>query len=57
MSIGWTETLKIKRKNGTEKEIESLPRTGLNNDLWGIGETYRVLKLPSDPPHWSSTGH
>jgi hypothetical protein len=52
MSIGWSGTLKIKQKNGTAKSIGSLPRSGLNNDLWGVGATYGVLKLPSDPPHW-----
>ena len=57
MSVGWNGTLKIKQKNGTKKTIGSLPRTGLNHDLWAVGATYGVLKLPSDPPHWSSTGH
>jgi hypothetical protein len=57
MSVGWDSALKIKQKNGTEKTIGSLPRTGLNNEFWAVGATYGVLKLPSDPPHWSSTGH
>jgi len=57
MSIGWDKTLKIKQKNGTQKAIQSLPRSGLNHELWAVGKTYGVLKLPSDPPHWSSTGH
>ena len=57
MSIEWNGALKVKQKNGTKKRIGSLPRTGLNHDLWAVGATYGVLKLPSDPPHWSSTGH
>jgi hypothetical protein len=57
MSVEWNGALKIKKKNGTNKTIGSLPRTGLNHDLWAVGATYGVLKLPSDPPHWSSTGH
>jgi hypothetical protein len=57
MSIEWNDALNIKQKNGTAKTIGSLPRTGLNHDLWAIGATFGVLKLPSDPPHWSSTGH
>jgi hypothetical protein len=57
MSIEWTGTLRIKQKNGTRKAISSQPRSGLNHDLWAVGATYSVLKLPSDPPHWSSTGH
>jgi hypothetical protein len=57
MSVGWNGNLSIKQKNATRKTIKSLPRTGLNHDLWAVGATYGVLKLPSDPPHWSSTGH
>ena len=57
MSIEWNGALAIKQKNGTRKRIRSLPRTGLNHDLWGVGATYGVLKLPSDAPHWSNTGH
>jgi len=57
MSVGWKGALKIKQKNGSKKTIGSLPRTGLNHELWAVGATYGVLKLPSDQPHWSSTGH
>jgi hypothetical protein len=57
MSVEWDGDLKIKQKNGTTKTIGSLPRSGLNHDLWAVGATYGVLKLPSDPPHWSSNGH
>jgi hypothetical protein len=52
--FGWHQR---KQKNGATKTIGSLPRTGLNHDLWAVGATYGVLKLPSDPPHWSSNGH
>jgi hypothetical protein len=57
MSIDWNATLKIKQKNGTQKTIGSLPRTGLNHELWAVGGTYGVIKLPEDEPHWSSSGH
>jgi hypothetical protein len=57
MSIEWNGTLKIKQKKGAKKTIGSLPRTGLNHALWAVGATYGVLKLPSDAPHWSNTGH
>ena len=57
MSINWDGTLRIKQKNGSRKTIGSLPRTGLNHNLWAVGATYGVLKLPSDAPHWSNTGH
>lgn len=57
MSIGWNGVLKIKQRNGTKKTIKSLPRSGLNHDLWAVGTTYGVIKLPDDAPHWSNTGH
>ena len=57
MSIDWAGALTIKQKNGTKRTIGSLPRSGLNHDLWAVGATYGVLKLPSDQPHWSNTGH
>jgi hypothetical protein len=57
MSIGWDGALKIKQKSGTRKTIGSMPRSGLNHELWAVGATYGVLKLPSDQPHWSNTGH
>jgi hypothetical protein len=57
MTIAWDGTLNIKQKNGVTKTIGSLPRSGLNHDLWAVGKTYGVFKLASDPPHWSSNGH
>ena len=58
MSISWNDTLLIKPKtSSTKKSIKSVPRSGLNPELWAVGSTYGVIKLPSDPPHWSSTGH
>ena len=57
MSIAWTGILQIKQRNAKTKAIASLPRSGLNHDLWTVGATYGVFKLPSDKPHWSSTGH
>ncbi len=57
MSIRWSGNLQIKKKNGTKAPINSLPRSGLNHELWAVGATYGVIKLPSDPPHRSSTGH
>jgi peptidoglycan hydrolase-like protein with peptidoglycan-binding domain len=58
MTIGWTGTLKIKSANG--KTITSIdgPRNGQNAKLYSVGATYNVFhKLPTDPPHWSSTGN
>ena len=30
---------------------------GLDPRVIAIGKSYRVIKLPSDPPHWSDDGH
>ena len=57
MDIAWDGKLAMRRRNGASKTIASLPRSGLNHELWAVGATFGVLKLPSDPPHWSSTGH
>lgn len=57
MSISWTGDLAIKDANGRNLAIQTTPRTGLNKALWTIGASYGVIKLSSDPPHWSSDGH
>lgn len=41
----------IARRDGTIVRIASLA------DLHPVGATYGVVKLPSDPPHWSHDGH
>jgi hypothetical protein len=28
-----------------------------DNDLFALGATYGVIKLKTDPPHWSDNGH
>lgn len=56
MTIGWEGTLQIKDKAGSVHYLGA-PRTGDNTQLHGVGATYKVIKLLSDPPHWSETGH
>ncbi len=57
MDISWSGTLEIENARGKKIEIGS-PRDGArNDDLHDVGATYGVIKLLSDPPHWSSTGH
>jgi hypothetical protein len=57
MDIGWSGTLNIRKKNGQSVAINA-PRDGATNaTLHTVGASYGVLKLLSDPPHWSSTGH
>ncbi len=56
MSITWDGSLTIDDARGNENEIKSPPRTGHNSLLAKVGKTYGVVKLVSDPPHWSSNG-
>lgn len=57
MTIGWTGTLSIVDANGKTHALGA-PRSGESNTgLHAVGATYGVLKLLSDAPHWSSTGH
>ncbi len=56
MTIGWTGTLKLKDKQGKPREIAA-PRSGdTNPDLHKVGASYGLIKLLSDPPHWSDDG-
>lgn len=57
MTISWQADLKIANADGTTITTTSLPRNGGNTDLHKVGRTYGVIKLVSDPPHWSSDGH
>jgi hypothetical protein len=56
MTITWPGKLVVATKTGESVQITSTPRTGLNRDLRRVGATYGVVKNPSDPPHWSTTG-
>ena len=57
MSITWQGNLSIRNAAGDLVVITSSPRNGNNSDLWSAGVTYGVIKLATDPPHWSSDGH
>lgn len=57
MTIGWNGTIQVRDESGRQRPV-SAPRSGdANRDLHAIGATYGVLKLVSDPPHWSDNGH
>jgi hypothetical protein len=66
MTIAWTGMLKIRDKGGKEVKITSSPRDGNNKHQTvdhrfsvknqELRETYGVIKLVSDPPHWSVDG-
>lgn len=57
MTIAWNGALAIRDFDGNLRQITSGPRNGLNPDLIGVGASFGVIKLVSDPPHWSDDGH
>jgi hypothetical protein len=57
ITVGWPATLNILDAHSKKVAITSLPRSGSNADLIAVGATYQVIKLVSDPPHWSVDGH
>jgi hypothetical protein len=58
MDISWQGDLTISNAGGNTITITTTPRTGAANAaLQGVGASYSVRKLASDPPHWSTDGH
>ncbi len=57
ISISWSGDLTINDSKGKSTVIKSSPRSGANKELQDLGAGYGVIKLKSDPPHWSSDGH
>jgi len=59
MDIAWdSDVLRVKDGRGNPVTISVVPKDGAHN--WAVhqlGKTYGVIKLLSDPPHWSSDGH
>jgi len=57
MTISWVGTLTIRDFNGQERVITMPPRSGSNQVLVDVGRSFGVIKLMTDPPHWSDDGH
>jgi hypothetical protein len=58
MDISWSsKDLTMKDAAGKDVTISSNPKSGGNTDLQAVGKSYGVIKLVSDPPHWSTDGH
>lgn len=57
MTISWKGTLAIRDFNAVTHHIISPPRTGSNPVLIAVGKSFGVIKLITDPPHWSDDGH
>jgi hypothetical protein len=57
MVVNWQGDLVVANSYGALVRIGSLPRDGARNpELHRVAATYGVLKLVSDPPHWSMDG-
>jgi hypothetical protein len=57
MTIGWKGDLTVLDFDGASHRIAGGPRNGSNPALVAVGRTFGVVKLRSDPPHWSDDGH
>ncbi len=56
MTIDWTDPIRVVDAKGAAKLIDR-PRSAAKNDvLHEVGRSYGVLKLKTDPPHWSHDG-
>jgi hypothetical protein len=58
MDVSWSGA-ELKIKDGEDKDvsIKTGAKDGSNSELQKVGKSYSVIKLVSDPPHWSSDGH
>jgi hypothetical protein len=56
MDVQWTETLKVKKKDGTVVEVPYVSDPNANVKLHQVGASYGVKKLTNDKPHWSYDG-
>ena len=58
MNISWTaKELTIADAAGKDVVIKTGSKNGSNAELQKVGKSYGVIKLVSDPPHWSTDGH
>ena len=59
MTISWSGKLAILDAAGSVVEIDTTPRTGMNEKLHEVGASYGVIKFwkgAADKPHWSTDG-
>ncbi len=56
MDIAWSGTIEVAKKDGSKASIGSPNNGADNDDLHEVGATYGVIKLKTDPPHWSTDG-
>jgi hypothetical protein len=57
MDISWSGALSVKDGDGATHVISTSPRDNSSPQLQNVGRSYGVVKLKSDPPHWSIDDH
>ena len=57
MDISWNGHPTIVKADGSRDNIQTGPTNGQNAELQSVGRGYGVIKLTTDPPHWSDDGH
>jgi len=57
MNVRWHGALAVTDARGAKHSIDDAFDGAHSRKLWAVGKTYGVIKLESDPPHWSSDGH
>lgn len=55
--IDWSKPIRVKDGNGNFVQITGPGEGWSDEDLWAVGATYEVYKLPADAPHWSIDGY
>lgn len=51
MTIRWKSVIRVRDARGVVHACAK------QEDLWPIGASFKVFKLPKDAPHWSDDGH
>lgn len=62
MNITWTDTITVRKNDGTEVQVTFMDDVDQNTTLHEVGASYGVIKFVSqnghpDRPHWSTDGH
>jgi len=57
MAITWSGRLGVRDFDGNVHYILTRPFDGSNPELIKVAASFGVIKLLSDPPHWSNDGH
>jgi hypothetical protein len=57
MDINWAGMIQITTGDGTSVPVPFMPNVNNNTALHRVGASYGVIKLVTDAPHWSETGH